>query len=1357
MDTKIHKISLFFLGLSFLFIQYSFAATGQITVTSHDLEQQFCPTSNFSVSGTFILTEDETPWKHVSSSPHCSGGKPAYYYPRIRLPYSSTTWAYLYYTIDDSPESKHGIAKVSSLEWGNDQYNQVGEILDFSFGVDIRNLSPGAHTVEVVFQDLFGVSCLTWWGGYRNSNMSRLGDIIDEKILSFYIPDEPGGECNITESETDEKPNPDTGKRNCRNHKSIGSSVDMANGNLFSDHQVSPNPEIPYSLYYNSRSDRESRFGYGWNDRFDARLLVNSDESVVLVDKDGRETIYTVNADGTFASPAGNHDTLVKEGENYRLLRRGGGFLLFDLDGRPEHIEDRNGNRTTYQYTSDKLVRITDPNGQSLYFTSNNDGLISKITDDSGRTSTFTYDDEANLLTFTNPAGHSWSFTYDDEHNMTGKTDPLERTVQYLYDNSDRLVGSVDSTGNNREVEYVDERITRFTGSDDATGEYTFDENQKMVEKIDPLGNVTEYTWDENLNQTKVTDAAGTASYTYDTYGNLIKIVDKMGHETTYTHNEFGQITSRTDAQSDTTVYQYDARGNLLSRTDPLGNTVNYCYDDRGRVTSITDALERETSFVYDEAGNIVRYTDPAGAVTRMSYDQAGNMISLTDAKEHTTTFTYDILGRMLSITDAKANTTVYQFDVLGNRTAVTDANGNTSRYTYDNKDRVTKVIDALDQVTTLSYTPAGCATCSDTGKNRPASLTDARGQTTAFTYDELGRLIKEVDPLGNAASYKYDATGNLVSRTLPDDTTITYEYDALGRLLAGSYPDGSSTTFSYDAEGNLVSAANQHISYQMKHDALGRLIEITDSRNRTISYSLNAAGSRTRMIMPDGETVDYSYDGAGRLADLDSFCGRFDFSYDSLSRRTGLHYPNGINTSYSYDPRGLLSGIESLDDRGKTVNLFTYNHDKAGNRLSRTSRDRDEDYSYDPTYQLIESVTNKLNRKGQATRSLSREYEYDQVGNRLNQADAKQPTLYNEANQLVEDDSFSYEYDARGNLISKTSKQQGHTEKWLYEYDYEGRLTKVTKTDVGKVREVTSFKYDPFGRRIEKQRQHFSASDTPSQTVIHTYVYDNEDIILEKTTWHNPGHGQYKEENTRYLHGTGIDEPLAFEQNGKVYYYHADGLGSITQITDDRGKVRAAYEYSPFGVITEHNEEGLTNSYAFTGREWDEENGLYYYRARYYDPQAGRFSSEDPIGFNGGDVNLYRYVQNNPVNLVDPKGLAYSPGGEHGVGWGTLLLDTTAHPSMRGPFGGSCGPEGSILATWIPDIFPESCAEHDECYGEQESCQKQCDDNFWIDNFAESGPWPNIVTPTIYWIGVRVGGKSSFDKSQDAEQVSSQ
>lgn len=242
-----------------------------------------------------------------------------------------------------------------------------------------------------------------------------------------------------------------------------------------------------------------------------------------------------------------------------------------------------------------------------------------------------------------------------------------------------------------------------------------------------------------------------------------------------------------------------------------------------------------------------------------------------------------------------------------------------------------------------------------------------------------------------------------------------------------------------------------------------------------------------------------------------------------------------------------------------------------------------------------------------------------------------------------------AFTYDAVGNRLTGPAYPKADTFLHSYAYDYENRIVSAAKQVTGNPNADTiTFKYDPFGRRVEKNVSTYE-NGIPT-TYKYTYVYDNEDIILE--VLERTQNGNITTTTTAYTHGPGIDEPLSLTKDGQTYYYHADGLGSITSITDSTETVVNRYAYDSFGALK--SSETIRNAYAFTGREYDIETGLYYYRARYYDPEAGRFVSKDPIGFAGGDVNVYNYTVGNPVNWVDPDGLMILPNNPSGLppGW---------------------------------------------------------------------------------------------------------
>jgi RHS repeat-associated protein len=308
-----------------------------------------------------------------------------------------------------------------------------------------------------------------------------------------------------------------------------------------------------------------------------------------------------------------------------------------------------------------------------------------------------------------------------------------------------------------------------------------------------------------------------------------------------------------------------------------------------------------------------------------------------------------------------------------------------------------------------------------------------------------------------------------------------------------------------------------------------------------------------------------------------------------------------------------MESRATRLHKLGTTVlDGATYTYDGAGNRLTRTDKRTNVTltYGYDNIYQL------KTAKQGTTTKES---YTYDLVGNRLSSLGVS-PYTYNSSNELTATPSGNYTYDSNGN---EKSKPEGTT----YSWDFENRLTQVILPGTGG---TVNFKYDPFGRRVQKA---FTQNGTTSTT---NYLYDIANIL---ETMDQSGNVL-----ARYTDTLNVDEPLSELVSGTTSYYEQDGLHSVTSLSNSTGALANTYTYDSFGKSIAST-GALANPFQYTGREFDVESGADYYRVRYYDQGAGRFASEDPIGFYGG-MNFYSYVKNQPVNLMDPMGLAPSSGG---------------------------------------------------------------------------------------------------------------
>jgi RHS repeat-associated protein len=392
----------------------------------------------------------------------------------------------------------------------------------------------------------------------------------------------------------------------------------------------------------------------------------------------------------------------------------------------------------------------------------------------------------------------------------------------------------------------------------------------------------------------------------------------------------------------------------------------------------------------------------------------------------------------------------------------------------------------------------------------------------------------------------------------------------------------------------------------------MGRLISTTTQYTFvpgptfTNAYTYDAASNRTSLTAPDSSISTYGYDTLNRLNGMaNSWAGSFGFGYDALSRRTQLTRPNGITTNYNYDSLSHLLSV--LHQAGtNTLDGASYTYDPAGNRTSKGNylNGVTSNYTYDPLYQLTQ-VTQGV--------GTTETYSYDAVGNRLSSSGVPNYS-YNSSNELTSNSNGSYTYDANGNTLSDPSGKS-------YTWDFENRLTQVVNPGVG----TTTFRYDPFGRRIQKSG--------PNGTI--NYLYDKHSLIEEVDNTGNV--------LTRYTQNKGIDRPLAQLRSGTTSYYQQDGLGSVTSLSNSAGALAGTYTYDSYGKATASTGTP-THPLQYTAREFDSETSLLFNRARYFDPSVGRFLNQDPIQFGGG-TNFYAYTRNNPIVRTDPLGY-YSGGG---------------------------------------------------------------------------------------------------------------
>jgi RHS repeat-associated protein len=871
-----------------------------------------------------------------------------------------------------------------------------------------------------------------------------------------------------------------------------------------------------------------------------------------------------------------------------------------------EFTYDANGNlnRTTDPYTN-YTERHYDSYGFQTYFRDfrgnitswsyDSHGYALNMTDATANITFYGRDFVGRMVNMTTPLGYLWNYTYDALDRLVNATDPLLNSTFYTYDARGGIVSVRDARG-----QYAN-------SSQNVT-------NGKVANMTNALGEMSTNDYDLVGNVVAVTDRLGhQTSYTYDGWNRVTKVTDPGGNETKYAYNADGTMHNKTDRRGYTWTYGYDAKHRLVNVTDPLGNYALYGHDADNHGVNLTNARGYKWSYTYDALGHLVTTTDPYGNSTNRSYDQNGNLANLTDSNDFSTTFGYDALNRRTITTNSLGLATNESYSKDSRVSSFQDQGGNFTNSSFDQLDRLTQTIDAMSNTSNLTYDAVG----------KVLNVTDASGHVTNRTYDSLNRLTQEQSPLGYNTNYTYDAHDRLITRQDAKDQFTNYTYDQNNRLIQVDLPDAVQLLFRYDAEGNRIDASGYGFSRNDTYDALGRVVSIRFNYatfQKTVNYSYDAAGNRLSMQYDDGKWLNYTYDALNRvISEKYETDSPWTFTYDAASRLVQIGYPSGMTTEYQYNGANWITAYYTNTSSHLVIDSAAYAYDLQGNRLSFTdNRNQKTEYSYNKRYRLLTEQDEANNPSTKTT------YTYDGVGNRLSQKTGSAPQIdysYDAENRMTARGSTSYSYDLNGNLI-----QVGATPPWtLYEWDAENHLTKVTLPNGTAV----SYEYTTEGQRIS-WRQGLGPKTWYGYDFKGTGGYD--DLIAE-----------YSDAGTmvvRYVHGPGLDQPLArmLEGSGTTYHYTFDALGSVTRMMTTTQIENAKYRYKAFGGARETT-EGAINPYRFTARELDTVSGLFDYRARYYDTGTGRFFGQDPIGLQGGP-NLYAYVGANPVMRVDPSGL---------------------------------------------------------------------------------------------------------------------
>ena len=772
--------------------------------------------------------------------------------------------------------------------------------------------------------------------------------------------------------------------------------------------------------------------------------------------------------------------------------------------------------------------------------------------------------------------------------------------------------------------------------------------------------------------------------------GHLVSVINPANEEVDLAYNNpSGLLTDLVDPRKGVHHVTYDAHGSVVRDEGPDGNFFTLTKSGSGQNYTVTRTTAEGRSHVYkvalaSDTAASREHDSPDGTLTKYTFAAATTSMSSSDGTSETTTDSPDARFGMaapflgsgtfsgggksatLSLTrtlTADANnpfaaslfkekfilngqTWVNSWEPSSRTIQVVSPAGRTVTSVLDEKTRLSAVFEPLITRTTFSYSASGMLATIDQGS-----------RNATFAYDGKNRLTSIKDPLGRTVRLEHDLVGRITSQTLADGRVISFGYDAAGNLTSLTPPGRAPHRFSY-TEADLPA---------------------TDGG--ATQYAYNKDRDLTLIMKPDGKTIRFAYDSAGRLGAISIARGSYRLAYNAAGQVSSVTAPDGGQLTSVYNGP-LLSSVAWSGDVNGSV---SYSYDNNFRVASETAGGLSAAFNYDADGLLIGAGALKLARDsqnglltGSALGAISDKWTYDEFGDPLTYAATaagapllQQQFTRNSTTQIVHKDesvlgeshSYDYSYDSVGRLAGVTrdgtsvatyaydtnGNRLGGTyddqDRMLaygeasYTYSANGELS--TKTEFG---QTTAYTYDELGNLLRVVLPAGATIDyvvdgrnrrvgkKVNGTLVRQWLYGDALRIVAELD----GSGALI---SRFVYGSQANVPDSMIRGGAIYRIVSDHLGSPRLIAESTtGSVAQWIEYDAFGTVMSDTNPGF-QPFGFAGGLYDADTGLVRFGARDYDARTGRWLSKDPIGFGGLDANLYSYAFADPVNLIDPGG----------------------------------------------------------------------------------------------------------------------
>lgn len=998
-----------------------------------------------------------------------------------------------------------------------------------------------------------------------------------------------------------------------------------------------PNKEVRSYGYSGYMTSRVARNGYTLNYSYD-----NSGRLYQIMDSYGRGLAITFS---DYANAIIQVSTLGTAGVDTVDYEYTAGMLTaakFNLN-----------EVTSYGYSGSKLVGISDPLGQTY--------------------AQFTYDGNGKAIQSKHMAGSNpvevVDVTYGGNsvtatENGASSVYATERDAVNFHKRA--TVATLGNSASSYQVGYGSDGRPMSLRVGSATESYAFNATSLLPTSMTRRdGVVVTMNWDHVtrlLISTSEPSARGTrtTSFTWDAAGNMLSQTVASSasgsRSKSWTYGTFGKVLTATDVDGTVTTYSYysdsdaspEKRGRLQSVTNPLGHQIVFqSYDSRGNPTAVLDENNVQSVMSYDTRGRLLSKVR-AGVSTAYVYDLAGQLLSSSSSNGYGMTMSYDSAHRVTSVSDTNGESRVIGYDAYSN--PVQDSSyqgsnliiqmnrtftalkqpksqwaatpGESNSVGYDANGFTTSRVDGIGRTSTYSFNAFGVPIgYSEPGMSLVSLNRDNDGNLTtyggggvggtSYTWNDFKELISYYSPdSGGYQSVAIDPIARTSARTDSASITHTTAKDALGRVVSVNHVLGGTTmaeSFAYDTNGKgyLASATDSESSQTWTWNTFGLPLtktQVVAGLTQAISYGYDGQGQLTSMTYPSGLAVGYGWAG-GRVTSVSVNGVAFitNIAYRPFSSSpVSWTWASGGSYVKSFDANGKVTGVS---DTGVIAQTTAFD---GAFRLSSLS---DTGLSLTPSYSTGDQLA------GVTVNGQTQAYTFDYNWNRKTRKNfggfTENFSITYQTNKLYNWEVSAgltkyFAYDSRLNMMNNG--------RGVFAYDVRGNMQQATQNSV-----VATYGYNAFNRRVRKTVGGVSTF----------FLHDEMGNLAGEYSASNATLGEHV-----YLGNL----PIGFVQGGQVMAVHTDYLGTPRAITNGSTLVWKWDLNDPFGGNTP-SVQAMTYNQRFAGQYFDAETGLHHNRYRTYDPQLGRYLQADPIGLAGGK-NPYNYVNQSPLNRVDPDGL---------------------------------------------------------------------------------------------------------------------